>query len=316
MTSSLEIAARQWQTEGWILVPDLVSTDEIDAAVDELWGLYPRPEEFHDPENPRRKAFLAPRTRKWSPPQVADDEPAFREEQFDGHIKFPFATPGKLNRLLLHPRLTEFAELALGQEDIRLYQAGLWAKYAGTANYEQPLHVDRNHAVVPPRMEPGWWHMEGFLYLSDVDEESGAPELLRLRDAPNPDPNAPLSPREAPDAHSKLTAAHGRRGSYLAYRPDIWHRGTYLRGASASRFVMIACFKLAGQEWIGFDALSDFVDNAHFLRLAASCTPRELALFGVPAPGHPYWTSAVVDALAQRYPGLDVEPWKRALRNP
>jgi hypothetical protein len=76
---------------------------------------------------------------------------------------------------------------------------------------------------------------------------------------------------------------------------------------------MIACFKLAGQEWIGFDALSEFVDNWHFIRLAADCTPEQLALFGVPAPGHRYWTHAVIDALEQRYPGLDVGPWRRRL---
>ncbi len=310
---SLESAARQWQDEGWVVIPDLIPTDEIDAAANELWALYPRPKEFHAPDNPRRERFLAPRPRKWAPPEVADDEPAFREEQFDGHIKFPFATGGRLNKLLLHPRLTEFARLALGEKDIRLYQAGLWAKYAGAANYEQPLHIDRNHSVVPPRMEPGVWHMEGFLYLSDVDEDSGPPELLPIGDSPRPDPNAHLLPGEAPELHSRLVQAKGRRGSFLAYRPDVWHRGADLTGTAASRFIMIACFKLAGQEWIGFDALSDFVDNWHFLRLAAGCTPQELALFGVPAPGHSYWTPAVVDALEQRYPGLDVEPWRRAL---
>ena len=309
---SLESDARQWQDEGWVVVPDVVPTEEIDAAVEELWTLYPRPEEFEDPDNARRKKFLAGKPRKWPAPNVADSDAAFREEQFDGHIKFPFATGGKLNRLLLHPRLVEFAQLALGDDDIRLYQAGLWAKYAGATNYEQPLHIDRNHSVVPARMDPGWWHMEGFLYLSDVDEHSGPTELLSPIDSPKPDPNAPLMRHEAPEIHSKLSKATGRRGSFLAYRPDVWHRGASLTGPSASRFIMIACFKLAGQEWVGFDALSDFVDNWHFLQMAASCTPKELALFGVPKPGHAYWTPAMIDALAARYPGLDVEPWRNA----
>ena len=242
MTKPLEDDARHWQEEGWVVVHDLVPTDEIDAAVEELWGLYPRPEEFHDADSPRRKAFLAPRPRKWPAPDVPNDMPAFREEQFDGLIKFLFATAGKLNKLLLHPRVCDFARLALGQDDIRLYAAGLWAKYAGATNYEQPLHTDRNHSVVPPRMEPGWWHMEGVLYLNDVDEESGPTELLALHDSPSPDPNTHLSPQEAPEAHSRLTRASGRRGSFLAYRPDVWHRGVQLEGTAASRFTMIAGF--------------------------------------------------------------------------
>jgi len=312
---SIEQAARQWQTEGWVLVPDLLPTGEIDEAVEELWSLYPRPEEFHAEGNPRREAFLAPRERKWAPPDVADDEPAFREVQLDGIKKFPYPTRGRLNRLLLHPRLIEFAETALASSEIRLYGSSLWAKYKGAANYAQPLHTDRNHSVVPPRMDPGWWHMEGFLYLCDVDEGNGATQLLRLRDSPKPDPQRPLSPEEAPEPYSKLVSAPGRRGSFLAYRPDVWHRGVDLRDDDASRFIMTLGFKLSGQEWIGFDGIADFVDNWHFLRLASSCTPKELALFGVPEPGHPFWTEAGVEALAERYAGLDVEPWRTALRD-
>ena len=37
------------------------------------------------------------------------------------------------------------------------------------------------------------------------------------------------------------------------------------------------------------------------------------ALFGVPRPGHPYWDEATVDAMAAKYPGLDVGPWRDAL---
>ena len=48
----------------------------------------------------------------------------------------------------------------------------------GDVNYEQPLHRDTNHSLVPSRMEPGFWHLEGFLYLSDVDEDCAPPRLV------------------------------------------------------------------------------------------------------------------------------------------
>ena len=44
-------------------------------------------------------------------------------------------------------------------------------------------------------------------------------------------------------------------------------------------------------------------------------TPRQLALFGFPPPGHPYWTDVTLAGTAQRYPGLDLTLWRQALRS-
>ena len=41
-------------------------------------------------------------------------------------------------------------------------------------------------------------------------------------------------------------------------------------------------------------------------------TPRQLALFGFPPPGHPFWTDQTLDGLAQRDPDLDPAPWRPA----
>jgi hypothetical protein len=49
-------------------------------------------------------------------------------------------------------------------------------------------------------------------------------------------------------------------------------------------------------------------------RFAHRATPRQLALFGFPPPGHPYWTEATLAGTAQRYPGLNMTPWRQALR--
>ncbi|MEM8904794.1 MAG: hypothetical protein AAGF02_13915 [Actinomycetota bacterium] len=42
--------------------------------------------------------------------------------------------------------------------------------------------------------------------------------------------------------------------------------------------------------------------------------PRQLELFDVPPPGHPFWTADTLDGLARRYPDLDVGPWLVASR--
>jgi hypothetical protein len=49
--------------------------------------------------------------------------------------------------------------------------------------------------------------------------------------------------------------------------------------------------------------LSKFVQQA---------TPRQLAVFGIPAPGHPYWDEETLTGVQARYPGLDMTPWRDA----
>ena len=43
---------------------------------------------------------------------------------------------------------------------------------------------------------------------------------------------------------------------------------------------------------------------------------RERDLFGFPRPGDPYWNRQTVQDVAARYPGLDMEPYERAMYQP
>ncbi len=294
----LDAAADQWRDQGWVVVHDLVPAEDIDRAVEDLWDVYPRPEEFHrDPAV--RERFAANPYPGFDFVADSDRGPAFRADQFLGHTMFPYRSL-RLNRLNIHPAVVGFARRAMQCDDLRLYQARMWAKYTGVVDYEQPFHQDRNHNVVPDRLEPGWWNMEGFLYLSDVEDDLAPTEVIGIGPTPPDDP--PVS-------------AAGRRGSYLAYRPDVWHRGVDLTRPGGSRFLMNAAFKRAGHDWIGYDNVQPVTNRRPWIEFAASCTPDELALFGAPLPGHDYWTSELVERLAARYPGLDVTPWRDALRD-
>ncbi len=307
---------KRWRDEGWVLVPELVPAADIDAALDDLWLLFPRPEEFHDGDGEeRRDAFLGgtdPRN-LFSRDGVPADGPAFRPDQFLGRSLFPFPGSNRLNRLAVHHRLLDFAEATLDSDDLRIYQMGLWAKYTGVTNYAQPLHQDHNHSVVPPRMEPGWWHLEGFLYLSDVDEDVAPTRLVDRSASGGRQAIAPLGPDDAPDLYEAERSAAGPRGSFLAYRPDVWHRGVDLTRPGGSRFLFGLSFKLGQQDWVGYENVQARSTSGRFTRFVESCTPRELALFGVPGPGHPYWTAGTLAAMADRYPGLDLTPWRRAV---
>jgi hypothetical protein len=299
--------AATWRTEGWVLVENLIPADVIDAAAGELGRLYPPPEVFHaGSDDPRTRAFLARR----DPDLVFGDPPVtgpgFRPDQFLGIRELPFPDAPRLNALTLHPELLRFVRAALGADDVRLYQALLWPKYTGVTDYEQPLHRDDNHSLVPPRSEPGWWQTEGFVYLNDVGSVADAPtRLVSVRHTGRV--------RDRPGGTDRQVAATGPRGSFLAYRPDVWHRGTDLTAPGGARVVLATAFKLAGAEWIGYSPIARRAPDHWFQELVAGSTPDQLTVLGIPAPGHPYWTADVVAELAVMYPGLDTGPWLAAL---
>jgi hypothetical protein len=223
LASDSEVMA--WQEDGWILIEGLVSTEEIDPVAHDLREIFPTAEELHaDPDGVIERWKGHPIEPKelfvWP-----DEGPGFRPEQQRWSATFPF--PGMaLNRLCVHPSIVDFAERALGSTDIRLYQAGASAKYAGVTNYEQPMHIDRNHSWLPPGSQPPWWNLEGFLYLSDIFEADNPTRLVSVRDSDQIDsPYGVVMPNMEPGVYAAERPAPGRRGSYLAYRSDCWHRG-------------------------------------------------------------------------------------------
>jgi hypothetical protein len=282
--------ARQWQHEGFALVEGLVPSADIDAVGDDLARLYG--EDTFDNYN-KAKGF-------------GDGDPdgkQFRASQFDGMRGFPLHGCHALNDLFVHPRVVEFARAALADDDVRVYQAAVWGKWAGNVNYEQPMHQDTNHSLLPPRMERGFWHLEVFLFLSDVDEDCAPPRLV-----PRSKSNVAYD-----ELYNHEVVATAKRGTLMAYRSDVWHRGSDFGRAGASRFVLVEGFRPASADWFGYDAFERHGNSSHWATFVKGKSPEDLALFGVPRPGHAYWTPDVVEALAAKYPGLDVAPWRDAL---
>ena len=42
-------------------------------------------------------------------------------------------------------------------------------------------------------------------------------------------------------------------------------------------------------------------------------TPRQREMVGFPAPGHSYWTPETIADVAQRYPRMDMTPYRNGL---
>ncbi|MEM7340872.1 MAG: phytanoyl-CoA dioxygenase family protein [Actinomycetota bacterium] len=304
-------AVHQWRTEGWALVEELVPRADALAACAEIEG---RRLDTAINRGPLRRPDLPPDE------QVDDeDEPLFREEQFAGTTLFPVPDAPALNRLFVHPAIVGFAQEALGTDDLRLYQSRIWSKRGDGTNYEQPLHRDGNHSLAPLRMEAPWWYMECFLYLNDVDASNGAPHLVpnteaAALDPPGPTDRRPVTEAEYPELYRREVAAPGPAGSLLAYRSDVWHRGMPL-ATGTERHVLVVAFRPAGLDWVGFDAHPPKINTADFHVFARDASPEDLALLGVPRPGHRFWNAEAVEHLAGLYRGLDVTPWREALDN-
>jgi hypothetical protein len=304
-----------WRDHGWVLLSGLVGTEEVDAASDDLHRLYPTSEEYHaDPESATRQ-WLGPTTDKQEGFVWPEDGPGFRGEQHRWNAAFPFPGSGTLNRLCVHPSIVDFAERALGSPDIRLYQTHASAKYSGLTNYEQPMHIDRNHSWIPAGSAAPWWNLEGFLYLSDVTDDDNPTRLVSVRDSVHVKPSRPVvMPDKEPTVYESERRATGVRGSYLAYRSDVFHRGAPFGSTEQrARFTLALAFKSAGQDWIGYNQAHSQSTDPEWVTFAERSTPRELELFGFPPPGHPIWNEALVRATAIRYPALDLEPWRKEL---
>ncbi len=305
-----------WHEDGWVLLEGLVGTEQIDDATIDLREVFPTPEQYHaDPAGETEKWLGRPSSPRESYVWPAAG-PGFRPEQHRWHGEFPFPGTGALNRLCVHRSIVDFAERALQATDLRLYQVHVSAKYAGITNYEQPMHTDRNHSWLPPPAEPRWLHVEAFLYLSDVHDGTAPTHLVSVRDSAGRPPTTPLiMPGADPELYAAERPAAGVRGSLLAYRPDVFHRAVDLTEPGGARFLLNVSFKPAAQDWVGYHALQSRANSPHWVAFVEDSTPTELALFGFPPPGHPIWDTELLEATSQRYPKLDLAPWRAALNS-
>jgi hypothetical protein len=304
-----------WERDGWVVLHGLLGADEIDAATADLWQVFPEPAEYHADPQRVRDQWLGRAPERNDEFVWPDDGPGFRPEQHRWSHLFPFPGTGALNRLCVHASIVDFMERALQTRDIRCYQAQVTAKYAGDANYEQPMHTDRNHSWLPATPGPPWWHVESFLYLSDIQGGTAPTHLVRVGDSAGRATTEPLyMPARDPGLYSVEHAAPGARGSLLVYRSDVFHRAIDITEPHAARFLLNASYKVAGAEWIGYHAQQSRSTSPEWVSFVEGSSPRELELFGFPPPGHEIWSSSLLDATARRYPRLDLCPWRDALR--
>jgi hypothetical protein len=303
-----------FERHGWVLLERLLSADEIEAAYPGLFALYPTPEAFHAGADARTATFRAGADAAAN----QGEDPRFRPLQFVGLKEFPF-TDQTLNLLALHPAIIAAAEALLHTRDVRLYQAETFAKYTGVTQYDQPFHADyTNHVMLPPRADGRYRQAQMFLYLSDVTAAHGATRIVSREltaDVPLMKlsfPHARVSPERIAQWEAASVSAVGPRGSLLVYGADVVHRGTEMTLAGGGRFFFNLAYRTAGADWVGANpwprkGITDWTP------LVERCSVRQLEALGFPPPGHDYWDETTLQGCADRYPRLDLTPWREAL---
>lgn len=289
--------------QGFTIVEGFLGPDEVAAAREALWRHFPRPDEY----------FADPSA-----------HPGYGGSQFDGIRPAPWRS-WDLNRLAFHPDLVDLAERFLGSADLHLYNAELWAKYAGAVDYEQVHHRDFvNHTlVVPSRDDPGR-QMTSWVLLSDVDEDDGPTKVVPLG-AGTLRPYWPHGGDEDfaggtgadPGAFADVeVSVTGPAGTLFTLRSDVLHRGSRITGERRARFVLLADYEVWGPRWTGRVGWSSHALGPDWTELMERATPRERELFGFPATSDPYWTHQTLTDVRSRYPNMDLTPYSPTTPNP
>lgn len=284
---------------GYLVFEGFLGTEELMAAQKALWLHYPRPEEY----------FADPAAHDW-----------LATSQFAGIIRGPWRS-WDLNRLAFLPDLLDLAERFLGSADLRLYDAELWAKYAGSVDYHQSHHRDfANHSqVVPKRIDPAT-QMTSLILLSDVGDEDGPTKVVPLSVGESV-PYWPSALNEGVNDYvtdylpagafaGEEISVTGPAGTLFSYRTDLLHRGSRMTAQRSARFTLSAHYDVWGPRWTGRVAWAERSLEDGWTELVERATPRERSVFGFPALEDPYWDEQTLTDTQARYPRADLAPYR------
>ncbi len=287
-------AVAHWDRHGFVVLPAFLEAADLRAGVRELGLLFPTATEFATDADPVRNA-------------------PYRDDEYGGLHTFPFVSV-ELCLLAVHPSLVALARTLLRTDDVRIYSAEAWAKYSGAARYEQAHHRDfLNHTVVIPSDDPAHRNLELFVFLHEVGEDLGPTHVVSTTHTEGLALLPHVATRaERPELYDAEVSAAGPAGTVLAYRGETVHRATELTRPGGARYTLHCSFRPAADEWVGRQGWGDRSFDSSWEPFVNRASVEQLALFGFPPPGHPFWTPRTLAALEVRYPDLCTAPWRAA----
>ena len=231
---------------------------------------------------------------------------------------FPF-TGETLNGISVDDELLGFVEQMLGVDDVILMQSILWAKYGGTSNFDQELHVDYDeNTLVYPRGDAGFDQILMLIYYSDITPDMGPTYIVPWENGVPSVPDdgfwPPYRSRDAyADLYEREQPLHAEAGTLMMMSIRTFHRGSAIRASSGARFTHHLGFCSASNPWMGrYRQWPHFGTEPSMRNFLVNATTRQRTAIGFPPPGHPYWNSDTLTGVAERYPGIDLSEYADA----
>ncbi len=295
--------------DGGVLIQEFFTLEEVQAVHDDFELVFGRS------ERDGRSAGDGPLDRK------RDGEiGAFDKRQFATFEAVPFDCSPALNLIGVHPSLVGLAKQLLDVDSVHLYQCQVWAKFTGDADYDQPFHCDfSNHTLTVPSDDAAQNGVTILCYFTDVSEAHGpahyvtrpeSDEVIGPEGSLTSDRDVAARIQQELLARARSTAAPA--GSIFPYGIDVFHRGTNMTVPGGRRYAVMACFKRAGDESIGYHSWA-FHHTKPWHRIFDHATPEQLECFGVQPPGDPFWTPTTIERAQVRYPNWDLTPYREAI---
>jgi hypothetical protein len=275
--------------QGFALVPDFLSREEVDAARADMLRYYPTPQELAT--TPHRYGSI-----------LEDPEHLQIEFPFDADV---------INFNSTHPDIIDAVERLLGTREILLSQSAIWAKYAGTGSFEQTMHLDyEGNTLVVPRDDGPFRQMNFILYYCNVTADMGPTFVVPQGLTRDLGLWPPFRPKKKwPQLYKLERPILAKSGSLLMFSMRTFHRAGEITADHGARFTQHLVYRSSLHPFNGYHQYSQFGEKPELKRFIENATPRQREMLGFPQPGHPYWNEETKAAVAQRYPKMNMSPY-------
>ncbi|MCH2666715.1 MAG: hypothetical protein MKZ59_01925 [Deinococcales bacterium] len=266
--------------EGFIIVPDFISGDELTKLQAAQRRVLPTYEQIKDdiPQDQAGHSLLK----------------CFPHEELD------------LYRATMNPESIKFARKWLKTQDIHMRVGCLIARYPGHSRGgigfdDSNLHIDNgNNSLLPVTEDLREFGQIGFwIHLEDVEEDQAPLRLV---------------PKRYGRDMTKCIPLVCKGGTLCVFTNFSLHSASAYARKDGQRFTFGYAFGRADHYWEGLINYTQLGENTPvFQKFIGGLTAAERQLWRFPPAGHPYYTEQTLKLLEDQYPGWDADEYRRAI---
>ena len=266
--------------EGFIIVPDFISGDELTKLQAAQRRVLPTYEQIKDdiPQDQAGHSLLK----------------CFPHEELD------------LYRATMNPESIKFARKWLKTQDIHMRVGCLIARYPGHSRGgigfdDSNLHIDNgNNSLLPVTEDLREFGQIGFwIHLEDVEEDQAPLRLV---------------PKRYGRDMTKCIPLVCKGGTLCVFTNFSLHSASAYARKDGQRFTFGYAFGRADHYWEGLINYTQLGENTPvFQKFIGGLSAAERQLWRFPPAGHPYYTEQTLKLLEDQYPGWDADEYRRAI---